>query len=262
LQWFENQIFERCFNRGLRKAGSTMPIYGSQLFLWPPELMNIHVDRSEATAHKPDVILVNGPYYQHENIDIPCIVSSSIRYSWIFETEIIPTGNEKILVLLSFFEPAARFTIESVLQVEMPDKLMFKFHPATPLNNLVNLIPEESEIIYGDVSESFSEIGLLIGSASGVLVEAAAVGIPVIVTRKEGEVNYTYLPDIGRGVLWEEASTPKEIVEAKKLLRNALLHRGKERLAAIEKLRAQLFVKPKEGAIVEMLDLLNGVSLP
>jgi len=257
LQWFENQTYDKCFNRGLREVKSSMPVYGSQFFLWPPEVINIHVDSAEVAAHKPDVILVNGPYFVHEGIDVPCKTGPSMRYARLFETFITPSGNKKILVLLSFFESEARFAIESAIQVESPKKLMFKFHPATPLSHLRQLIPQESVVIEGDLYDAFHETGLLIGVASGALVEAAVVGIPVIVIRTKGAVNYTDFPDIGRGLLWNEASCVKEIQQSKEKLLGALLNRQKERLVAIETLREQLFTRPTDMAFVDALDLLD-----
>ena len=259
LQWFENQTFERCFNRGLREAGVTMPVYGAQLFLWPPEVINIHVDRKEPATHKPDIILVNGPYYKHENIGVPCKVGPSLRYARLFETSIIaPESDKKTLVVLSQFEAKARFTIELAVQAEPPESLMFKPHPTLQLTtNHKMLLPAESVIIEGDLYDAFRETGLVIGSSSGTLVEAAAVGIPVIVASKQNTVNYTEIPDIGRGLLWEAVSNVKQLQEAKVRLQNAVLYKKEERLAAIEALRSELFNRPTSVAIVEMLGLLD-----
>ena len=256
LQWFENQTFERCFNRGLRETGATMPVYGAQLFLWPPEIVNIHVDRNEAAAHKPDVILVNGPYYKHENIDVPCKTGPSLRYARLFETSIVLTGNKKTLVVLSQLEAEARFTIELAVKAEPPENLMFKPHPTLQLtSNHEMLFPDESLIIEGDLYDAFHETGLVIGSSSGTLVEAAAVGIPVIVASKQNAVNYTEIPDIGRGLLWECASNVKEVLEAKSKLFEALRHRKAERMAAIKTLRGELFKRPTPDGIIDALDL-------
>ena len=256
LQWFENQTVERCFNRGLREAGATMPVYGAQLFLWPPEIINIHVDRNEASAHKPDIIFVNGPYYKHETIDVPCKIGPSLRYARLFETSIVQTGNKKTLVVLSQFEAEARFTIELSVQAEPPENLMFKPHPTLQLtSNHKMLLPAESVILEGDLYDAFNETGLVIGSSSGTLAEAAAVGIPVIVVIKQNVVNYTELPDIGRGLLYEEVSNVKQLQEAKVRLQDAVLYKKEERLAAIETLRTELFTRPTSVAIVEMLGL-------
>ena len=254
LQWFENQTFERCFNRGLREAGTIMPVYGAQLFLWPPEIINIHVDRNEPAAHKPDIILVNGAYYKQENIDVPCKIGPSLRYARLFETCIMaPESNKKTLVMLSQLEPEARFSIELAIRSEPVEKLMFKPHPTL---NQKMLLPAESAIIEGDLYDAFRETSLVIGSSSGTLVEAAAIGIPVIVANKQNAVNYTEMPDIGRGLLWDYASSVKEVQEAKIRLQNAVLYRKEERLAAIESLRSELFNRPTLDGITDCLDLL------
>ena len=258
LQWFENQTFERCFNRGLREAGATMPVYGAQLFLWPPEIMNYHVDSIELVNHKPNIVLVNGPYFKHEHIGVPCKVGPSLRYARLFETSIMaPQSDKKTLVVLSYFEAAARFAIELAVKVDPPENLMFKFHPASPHRHLKMLLPDGSVTLEGDLLDVFHETGLLIGSSSGALVEAVAVGIPVIVSCEKNSTRYTYIPDIGRGLLWEYASSVKEVQEAKAKLFDAITNRNEQRVKAIEALRTLLFTRPSTLAIVEMLDLLN-----
>ena len=253
LQWFENQTFERCFNRGLREASAAMPIYGAQLFLWPPEIINMHVDRNEDSAHKPDIILVNGPYYKHENIDVPCKIGPSLRYAHLFETSIMaPESNQKTLVMLSQLEPEARFTIELAIRSEPLEKLIFKPHPTS---NQEMLLPAESVIIKGDLYDAFREAGLVIGSSSGTLVEAAAVGIPVIVASKQNVPNYTYIPDIGRMLLWEFASNVEQFREAKATLFDAIIHKNGQRMEAVEALRALLFSCPTSDGITDCLDL-------
>ena len=255
LQWFENQTFERCFNRGLREAGASMTIYGAQLFLWAPEEIHIHVDKNEPAAHKPDIILVNGPYYKHENIDVPCRVGPSLRYARLFETlKIEPKSDKKTLVILSQFEAEARFTIELAIRSEPLEKLVFKPHPTL---NQEMLLPPESVTTEGNLYDALCETGLVIGSASGALTEAAAVGIPVIVVKKKDAIMFAEIPDIGRGLLWEVASHVKQLQEVKAKLQNAVLYKKEERLAAVERLRSELFTRPTSVAVVEMLDLLN-----
>ena len=256
LQWFENQTFERCLNRGLRETGSTMPVYGAQLFVWPPELINIHVDGKEAAAHKPNIIFVNGPYYKHENIDVPCKIGPSLRYARLFEISIEPENNKQTLVVLSQLEPESRLAIELAVRSEPPENLMFKFHPTLQVSAIQKMsLPAESVIIEGDLYDAFHETGLVIGSASGALLEAAAVGIPVIVVTKQDVANFSEIPDIGKGLLWETASDPMQLREAKTILFDAIIHRNDERMAAIEALRSELFTRPTSVAIVEMLGL-------
>ena len=255
LQWYENQQFERCFNRGLREAGGRMPIYGVQLFIWPPELINMHVDNHEAPEYKPDCILANGLYFLQENIDIPCKVGPSLRYSRLFETQTVTNVNGNILVLLPYYPVIARAIVECVIQVESPDKLLFKFHPTSTLNHIKNLIPEESGIVHGDIYDLVQDVMLIIGSSTSALVEMVCVGIPVIVLKRKDEVNYTYLPDVGKGLVWEEVYSPKEIEKAKKKLMHAVTCKRNERLASIQKIRNLVFTNPKDISISQALDL-------
>ena len=233
-----------------------MPVYGAQLFLWPPEIINIHVDRNETPANMPDIILVNGPYYKHENIDIPCKVGPSMRYARLFGTSIAPTHNKKTLVVLSQFQAEARFTVELAVEAERQEDLMFKPHPTLQNASKREMpFPAGSLIVKGNLYDLFYKSSLVIGSSSGSLVEAAVVGIPVIICNEKDVANYTYMPDIGRGLLWESASNVEELKEAKSKLFAAVTYRNGERLAAIDALRSALFNCPTNKAVVECLDL-------
>lgn len=255
LQWFENQTYERCFNRGLRLSGARMPIYGTQLFIWAPEAMNYHVDPTEFEAHKPDILLVNGPYYRQDKSGIRCKVGPSLRYAKLFELDMASQRKNKALVLLPYYAEEARLAIELAIQLESAENLIFKFHPAVSDKYLKPLIPAKSLVSRENLYDIFSRIGLVIGAASGGLVEAAAIGIPVILVSRKNSSNYSYIPNIGKEVLWMSASNVEQAKRAKEILVMAFEHMPQERMAAIESLRSQLFTRPTKSAVLEALDL-------
>lgn len=255
LQWFENQTYDRCFNRGLRLSGSLMPVYGAQLFIWAPEAMNYHIDPMELEAHKPDVLLVNGPYYRPEKTSIRCKIGPSLRYAKLFELDIVSQRKVKTLVLLPYYADEARFVIELAIQMEPSENLIFKFHPAVYDRHLNSLIPADSIVSEENLYDLFNKIGLVIGAASGGLVEAAAIGMPVILALRKNASNYSYLPGIGKEVLWMPASDVEQARKAKEILVRAFEHGQQERIVAIELLRTQLFTRPTKQAVLEALNL-------
>ena len=52
---------------------------------------------------------------------------------------------------------------------------------------------------------------MVVGHSSGTLVEAAALGIPVIDILDSGEFSHDYMPEMGKGILWDEALDAGEV---------------------------------------------------
>ncbi len=84
LSWYENQVFEKNFYRGLRSVNREVNIIGAQLFVRPNNLLNIFPDEGEACfGVVPDKILVNGPSYLFELESIPVSIGPTLDF---FET--------------------------------------------------------------------------------------------------------------------------------------------------------------------------------
>ena len=64
ISWYENQVVDKCFYRGLAEGGSLVRTYAAQFLTWPPTLLNNHADPADA-KHKaaPAFVAVNGPYF-------------------------------------------------------------------------------------------------------------------------------------------------------------------------------------------------------
>ena len=68
----------------------------------------------------------------------------------------------------------------------------------------------------------FKTAKIVIGAASGTLVEAASLGIPVIYIKSIQRFDYNPLPVYGKGIIWDEAANTAEIEKLLIKFENAL----------------------------------------
>jgi len=96
---------------------------------------------------------------------------------------------------------------------------------------------------------------MAVGCSTGVLVEAMCLGIPVVDIVASKEFAHNYMPEQGRGVLWDKAVNEEDI--------NLLFRRFEEVLRVNPsllrdtglKMRDMLFCKPTEEQVVRAFDL-------
>ncbi len=145
---------------------------------------------------------------------------------------------------------SAAHTQNIALRGQPAGDLVFKFHLAAPHPTLKRLVPESSRTVAGDLYDAHGNARLVVEAASGALLEAIVLGIPVIVTRDPDDVHFSYVPEIGRGLLWAEVSSAYEVAGSIEELRAASVNRKEEVLAAREEMCKQCFgIEPTEEAI-------------
>ena len=256
VQWYENQPYDKNLIRGLRSRGARLPIYGAQLYIGCPEIANLRLDKTEPRWHSPDIILVTGGLYLDENANVPYKVGPSLRYAKLFNRGSFMADRKNTLVLMSYMESSAVFTQQIALQTQPLEDLVFKFHPAAPHPTLRRLITGSCRIISGDLYDALENTRFVIGSASGALLEAIVLGIPVIVAREPGNLHFSYIPEIGRGLLWAEVSSVSQAPGSIEQLLLASENRKEEALDAREQMRKQCFgIEPTAEAIKLAFDL-------
>lgn len=257
IQWYEGQPFEKCFNRALREKKIPIKIYGTQLFLYPPELLNAYIDENELYSHLPDKILVNGDYYRDNNHKIE--VGPSIRYSRLFKYEISNTKSREVLVLLSYFFESNRIILNLLREIELGSDsdidFSIKLHPSTDFDSIAGLFPKKYKLVKENIYDLFTTHSLVLGAATGAQVEAIACGIPVVLVSEEEKIDYSYLPDFCRGILWDMASDLQSFQTVKTKLMNQLEENNQERLKIIKKVRDELFCEPTIDTITNAFEL-------
>ncbi|MCW7472041.1 hypothetical protein CH354_16045 [Leptospira levettii] len=255
IQWYEGQPYEKCLNRAFRYSKLEVKIYGTQFFIFPPELLNSFIDSNEFREHLPDIILVNGTHYLDKNTEMR--VGPSMRYSRLFKTEILESKSEKILILLSYFHESNIFILKLLQQLGAYSEEIFsiKMHPSTNISEIKEFLPKNYQIVYDNIYDLFSNHGLVLGVSTGAQVEAIACGLPVIVISENGKSSYSYLPDFCKGVLWEDAYDLDSFESAKNKLFNVVRDKQEQRLNMIRRVRNEMFTEPTNERIVEAFEL-------
>ena len=184
-------------------------------------------------------------------------------------------GQKPLLVLLSYHPDETRRVLSLVrpLAVANPLAVQYKFHPATQVGDFVALLPKNPALATGSLYAALAGVGAVIGAGSGALVEAAALGVPTLACLPASgaragsdagqgmpELSLNYLPEFGKGVLWDEVALAADIPQCLLRLRR-MAERDDFRQTAAE-FRSLLFAEPEEALVVSSFELAPGASPP
>ena len=281
ISWYENQVVDKCFYRGFKEKNAQFNTFAAQLLTWPDSLLNNHADPSDALhGAVPDTVLVNGPYFlpspPHDSPGADYIatqtpganpyrpylggpdyrIGPALRYKSLFGEEIIPNPEKPVLMLLSYHSEET----ERILALAKPlaakgVPIAVKFHPATNWHHFEHLLPTEYIMINEPLKDALQQASLVIGSGSGALPEAVAMGVPAIAVNSTQGVTLNYLPQYGEGELWKSITTVEEFFPAREKLMQALKNDPQGRTDRIITFRALLFTEPTDERIVQAFEL-------
>jgi hypothetical protein len=266
ISWYENQTVDKAFQRGLAQAegltGRHIPSLGAQLFIWPDTLLNNHPDDGEAALGlAPDRVLVNGPFFLPEKTSQNYAPGPSLRYGHIFSPPRSgdPAGKRpsdsagSLLVLLSYHPEETGRVLRLVLPLAGKGwNLLYKFHPASRAADFASLLPPSPSLISGAIIQALDKAWAVIGSGSGSLAEAAALGLPVLNVEDPSGIpglGLNYLPPQGKGRLWESVRRSEDLEPALDRLR--AFRNEPARAEAVAAFRDLLFTAPTPEAVRE-----------
>jgi len=214
ISWYENQGIDKNLYKGLRTNPGKVIVYGSQLFLYSKTDLNIIVDDNEMIFDIiPDKIIVNGPYFMPESSMLNYIVGPSLRYGELFKSLNREVNKNDILVLLSYYAEDTENILRLLYKADLSAwHVVIKPHPATPIDKFRYLLLPEWDIVSEGLYSLFESARIVIGSASGSLIEAASLCIPVITIKNICSYDYAIFPEKGRGILWDEAGSAEELM--------------------------------------------------
>ena len=257
ISWYENQAMDKNLYKGIRMRGNDIKIYGAQLFLHSEVSLNVPADEKEKEFDViPDRIIVNGPAFMEERSSLDYRVGPSLRYGELFKVSVDPEKQTEILVLLPYSLEISRLILKVVRDAGMKSTpFVVKMHPTRNLDELGDLIGENWFVRDDNIYGQFKRTRMVIGSSSGSLVEAAAVGIPVIQVKTTGVLDFAMLPELGKGIIWEEVSNGPEL----RSVAGSFDRRLKEDLRGIREVASRykkmFFCEPTNERIIEAFDL-------
>lgn len=258
ISWFENQVQQKSFYRGIRDATQRSVIYGCRAYIDFPAYLNSFVADAEISAKvTPDRILVNGSAYMRRLGRLEYHLGVAFRYKYLF-SPVMESGVNKTqcLLFLSYFNERNRELIALCLASVLNRQFVkVRSHPAIKCDNQPALpvgwaydISDRCGIFYG--------VAIIITSESGIAVEAAALGVSVIVVANQSSFTCNPMFDYGRGVIWDLVFDAAELDSAyERLMMQRTTNNGEiKRVAAWYK--SSCFVEPTEENIVCAFDLI------
>ena len=250
ISWYENQAQDKTFYKGLRYTPEKVKIYGAQLYLWPATLLNLHADATEfGFGLIPDRILVNGSYYLPEEGELNFKIGPSMRYSRLFQTNINAKDKTALLVLLPFFEYEIEEMLNMIEEADLSVEILVKFHPATDKKKYGQRLEGKMQMVEDDIYVLFDRVACVLGKSTGALVEATSLGIPVVNIETGCGMSHDYLPEFGRGILWQNASNGKEILQWVNIFSEMLQTKPGLIQAIAEKHKDMFFCEPTSEKI-------------
>ena len=256
ISWYENQASDKTFFRGLRHVSGKIKVFGAQLYVRTQALLNVQPDESEIHfGVVPDKVLVNGPGYNLGLKVIPEEVGPSLRYGKLFGIKADPARGDIILILLSECDHVSRYVLELIKEVDWSAAVMIKFHPSVEKDKYAAHISSEFSVTDEDLYVLFRRARLVVGRGTGALVEAACLGIPTIEIAGSAKFSHDFMPEYGKGVLWNKAFHKEDIRRLMHQFEEALRLDASALRVMGEKMRDKYFCEPTEEQSIRAFDL-------
>ena len=251
--WSEFQSLERSFNYAIRKSATTK-VYACQFNARSSVYFSSYIhDRDELSGYAPHRVYVNGKNYLLETNSVDYRLGVSLRYHNIFLYDVSKNENSsKVLLLGSFSDSKNKLIFDWAQDVK---DLIFKAHPSSSIESLKKYIPEKCRVSNKKIYDLFPKIGVVIGTASGSLLEAVACGISVIVLGKKEELIFNPLVDFGKGKIWDFAYSKTELEFKYRELLSYREENQKELYSIAEWYKSNFFIEPTEDAISRIFKL-------
>jgi hypothetical protein len=211
LSWYENQVLDKNFYRGLRSVHREVNIIGAQLFVRPNNLLNIFPDEGEACfGVVPDKVLVNGTDYLFNLETIPVSIGPALRYAYLFDEKKYKTDGKVVLIVMPFLNSVVQYILKVIREVDWSVPVEIKFHPSTDIKKYEREVLDRFFVTNKTLPDLLSKVQVVVGHG-GLLLEAAALGIPVIDIQNRLEFNHDYMPELGKEILWDKAANASDI---------------------------------------------------
>ncbi len=223
IGWFENQASDKTFYRGLRYVSKKTEIIGTQLLWRSDTIIHSTPDEHEIPFNVvPDRLLVNGPGYCFLSDNIEVEVGPSLRDKFIFEYDQPASNGEFILILMPYHHHVADFILSVINEVDWSVPVKIKFHPITEQKLYEPRIPKKFSTTNEPIPDLLPKVLIAVGRGSGVQVQVAACGIPVIDIENPNEFSLGALPQVGKGIIWDRATNAEEVTRIAKQFEKSL----------------------------------------
>jgi len=274
VNWFENQVVDRGFNKGVGDYFPWVRSVGYQGFITSFNLY-FHFQPSQLeykTGVIPNQIAVIGEGLK-KNIKRYCpqlevITAPAFRYSKIYnqncsENQIL-THQNTVLVSLPANLCESREIISLLIKVEKTGLfenvwINIISHPSMDISLLrksIGTISDKFKFLSYPFSDLINKSDLLVSSTSSTCVEALAYGVPVIVIGSLSGVTQNPIPQNIKKTIWEVCYTVDEFKNAFNVLSINNDNEKRKKYANIsKKIREAYFIPVSKKGVCQFLGL-------
>ena len=273
IDWYENQPINRALSAGFRKYFPGVPIIGVQSFLHYSNFLSLSPIVSEIEAGViPDRLLGTSAYQCTQATmfapGLECKPSAALRYAYLFSDNCeLDVGDSQsrtpTILLLASFDLDETLELVSQIQQISDDfgpgiRLLIKLHPDMGKNTLVarygpDIWPEEIKIVTGSLLDAMLQASVVISKSSGSIVEAAALGVPVIFFGSQTKLNLNPLAGIDLSCI-SECYTPEELKHTVKRYLNLTVEERVRCKIDSQFLRDMFFTKVSDDTLSPFLN--------
>ena len=254
LSWHENQPIDKAFYAGLRTSGrDRVTITGIQALAYSKIQANFFATHSEYKhGLLPDHLRVNGTAYlkwhNHQLYQsVSCTPSFRYQDLRIGEKPSIAEfpENGAPLIALTYVNDLSRDMLAICRDTYLASEpARVRLHPTqTGENQVLWKNPFSSNWMIDSLPllQSLMQATILITTESGIALEAATVGIPVVIVASNQSFTSNPMPNFGRNDTWGLAHDPRELETlCKQLTVKRISNPGLFRIFA-DRCRRQLF---------------------
>jgi surface carbohydrate biosynthesis protein (TIGR04326 family) len=225
IDWFENQVIDRGFNRGIKDYFPNTPSIGYQGYIISTDF-NFYIQPTiYEQVHKliPDEIAVVGNGLRNDilkfNNRLIVNVAPAFRFSDVWEkskkVSSIKTNN--ILIVLPIAIKECMEILSLVINAYKMGGLNeihfhIKTHPSFNITKLKKLnLPDNFILVNGTFRDCILDTDMMLGNTSSTCLEAIAMGIPVIIIGSQSGLTQNPIPKNVNKNIWREVYTAEDL---------------------------------------------------
>ncbi|MBU4132390.1 MAG: hypothetical protein KKF12_16365, partial [Proteobacteria bacterium] len=276
IDWFENQVVDRGFNKGKNDFFVDTPSIGYQgliaAYKWNFYVQPTEVEAKAGVIPRQVAVIGSGlvdivrKYYP--GLDV--VVAPGLRFSDIYKigikkAEHFNINSPLVLVALPIWVSDSLDILNLLkaildLLIQNNARVLIKPHPSLDFYAVQSDFldwPDMFTIIEDDFANIITEVDILISSGSTVCMESIAYGIPVIVIGSRNGITKNIIPGSVPKDIWELCHTGGELAEALQRLCFALNPGDRNRFSDQAQLIRKAFFEPVSRAKVKQMLRMN-----
>ena len=156
---------------------------------------------------------------------------------------------------MPFSNSMIQHILNVIREVDWPVPVEIRFHPSTDAKKYKSEELGRLFVTNKALPDLLSKVLVIVGHSSGSLVEAAALGIPVIDIQNRLEFSHDYMPEFGTEILWDKATNANDITRLINEFQKSLELDSPRLKKEGEQIKSNIFSEPTDELIGKAFEL-------